>query len=234
MNNPPQDSAGQSQLDILIAEYISQLDDSVEVNVKEFLKPYPELADEFHAYLRNAELADVIATEQSQPEAEASQDTTPSMAVDETHATRPNRPEYDASRTLDSSHSVAAELDDRLPRPFGKYTLERLLGRGAMGCVYLAEDPELKRKIAIKIPKFSGDADSSTMLERFAREARSAAAIEHPNICPVYEVGQHEGQSFIAMMLVTGKPLGELIRGTNGLSPRVAINFIRKITLALA
>ena len=72
------------------------------------------------------------------------------------------------------------------PSPeFGRYRLEECLGQGAMGTVYKAHDSQLDRLIAIKIPKF--DAADTALLERFYREARAAATLSHPNICPVFE-----------------------------------------------
>ena len=80
------------------------------------------------------------------------------------------------------------------------------IGAGGMGEVYLAEDTELDRKVALKFlpPHYSSD---SKIIMRFKREAKAAAALNHPNIITVYEVGQHEGQTFIAMEYVEGESL---------------------------
>ncbi len=75
--------------------------------------------------------------------------------------------------------------------PFGRYRIERLLGEGAMGAVYLAHDTALERPVALKVPKFdSGDVDGRT---RFLREARSAALLRHAHICPIHDVGEIDG-----------------------------------------
>jgi eukaryotic-like serine/threonine-protein kinase len=91
----------------------------------------------------------------------------------------------------------------------GSYTIERLLGQGGMGAVFLARDTTLRRQVAIK---FLGDeSDGTTSRPRLLREARNAAALNHSNICTIYEVGEADGAAFIAMEYVDGRSLRELI-----------------------
>jgi eukaryotic-like serine/threonine-protein kinase len=87
----------------------------------------------------------------------------------------------------------------------GSYRIDRLLGRGGMGAVYLAYDTTLHRQVALKV--LTGSAESEVSRARLLREARSAAALNHPNICTIYEVGEADGLSFIAMEYVQGPSL---------------------------
>jgi serine/threonine protein kinase len=91
-----------------------------------------------------------------------------------------------------SENGPAAALPEQLPADFGRYRLLRLLGKGGMGAVYLAHDSQLDRPVALKIPLF-GPADDPSLRERFFTEARAAATLFHANICPVYDVGVHDG-----------------------------------------
>jgi serine/threonine protein kinase len=116
---------------------------------------------------------------------------------------------------------------------FGRYRILRTLGEGAMGAVFLAEDNELKRKVALKIPKFSEN-DGNALLERFYQEARTAATLHHPNICPVYDIGQIEGTHYISMAYIKGKPLSAFIIRSRQLDQRKIAQIIHKLAIALA
>src|SRR5258708_27746225 len=96
----------------------------------------------------------------------------------------------------------------------GPYEILRELGRGAMGIVYLAQDPQIQRHVAIKTiqlhPSFSA-AQQAMLRERFLREARAAGALSHPNIVAVYHIGYHEGHSYNGMEYVGRRALGSLV-----------------------
>jgi eukaryotic-like serine/threonine-protein kinase len=111
----------------------------------------------------------------------------------------------------------------------GRFTVLGELGAGGMGRVYRAHDPTLQREVAIKILRDDFAGTRGDLLS----EARLASALNHPHICTVYDIGDVEGSSFIAMELVEGKPLNELIV-PGGLPPETALRLAIQIAGALA
>src|SRR5262245_50732790 len=112
----------------------------------------------------------------------------------------------------------------------GKYQIERLLGEGGMGQVFLAYDPTLRRQLAIKVLRSpAADASSHSQL---LREARSASALNHPNICTIYEVGEEGEWAFIAMEYLDGRPLSDLV--DTGFTPHDAVHYGIEAADALA
>jgi hypothetical protein len=112
------------------------------------------------------------------------------------------------------------------------YRVDGLAGRGGMGVVYRATQLSLGRTVALKLiaPTLAGDAH---FRERFERESRLAAAIDHPNVLPVYEAGEADGTLFIAMRWVEGTDLRTLIRRGPGIPPRRAVRIIGQIAAGL-
>jgi serine/threonine protein kinase/tetratricopeptide (TPR) repeat protein len=108
-----------------------------------------------------------------------------------------------------SSPASAADRED-LPARIGHYAIERKLGQGGMGIVYAARDDRLKRTVALKM--MSSSTHDPGARTRFWREARVAASVNHPNVCQIYDIGEYQGQLFIAMELLEGEALSERLR----------------------
>ncbi len=108
------------------------------------------------------------------------------------------------------------------------YEIEKELGRGAMGVVYLARETQLKRQVALKVlPK----GDNEAAQQRFMREARAIAALDHPGIVPVYQYGEAEGDYYIAMKCIDGKPLKQLAQ--KPLQPKRAAAIMEPVARAM-
>jgi Protein kinase domain len=111
---------------------------------------------------------------------------------------------------------------------FAGYRIERQLGRGGMGVLYLAIEPGLERRVALKLiaPEAATD---EVFARRFAEESRIAASIEHPNVVPIYAAGEEGGIPFIAMRYVSGSDLGRRLAREGRLEPAVAARLIAQV-----
>ncbi len=125
---------------------------------------------------------------------------------------------YDGASKL----SEAEEVFGARSRRFGDYELGEALGRGGMGVVYAAVQVSLRRPVALKMI-LGSEASSPIALQRFSLEAEAVAKLDHPNIVPIYEVGELEGQPFLSMKLIAGKNLrAKIAEGDLCLTPRGA------------
>jgi CheY-like chemotaxis protein len=122
--------------------------------------------------------------------------------------------------------------DPRLGTVIAGYRIEERVGRGGMGVVYRAEHLNLQRRAAIKI--IAPDlAESEGFRERFTREARIAAALQHPNIVTVYDAGEVDGLLYLAMQFIQGEDLSAVLRANGRLRPYRAIDVCRQVASAL-
>lgn len=126
-----------------------------------------------------------------------------------------------------------AYQDIVIGKAVGSFEIQRELGRGGMGVVYKAFDLSLKRTVALKIllPHLSSD---PAFVKRFMREARAAAALQHPNIVTIYAVGEHYGVHFISMEYVKGRTVAALLGEMGSIPPQQAADIVRQVADALA
>ena len=212
----PQDPEVQAALQ----SYLERVDRGEIVDRDAFLAEHAGIADELRSFIETTEeLQQIVQTRKKPEDVKASAASTHSVARQAAETTPPT--------TAQGENKTGA-----LPSQFGRYQILRQLGSGAMGEVYLAEDTQLKRQVALKTPSFDED-DSGELLERFYREARSAATLRHSNICPVHDVGEIDGQHFISMAYIEGRPLSAYIQSDKLQSERQILLILRKLALAL-
>jgi serine/threonine protein kinase len=136
-------------------------------------------------------------------------------------------------KTVVRPRDVTAELQDRLTRVLsGRYTVQKLLGAGGMGAVFLADDLTLERAVAIKVlpPDMSRD---ERVVARFQREAKTAAKLDHPNIIPIHRVEGESGLHYIVMKYVTGRSLDSMLDAGQPLPIPFALRILGEAAAAL-
>ena len=145
----------------------------------------------------------------------------------------PGRVEDSASPDSTANTALPAGVPAPVPARVGRYEIRQVLGSGAFGRVYRAFDPDLHREVAIKLP--NPQAMTPELHERFLREARAAATIHHPNVCPIYDVGTDAAGPSIVMHFIAGGTLDGLLKHRNRpfSGPHAAV-IVRKITLGVA
>jgi len=123
-----------------------------------------------------------------------------------------------------------------VPANIGRYVVDKVLGRGSMGVVYKAHDPEIDRPVAIKLVRMdlleTGHRDD--YLARFRREVQAAGRCMHPNIVAIYDFGSHEGNPFFAMEYVEATPLDEALPKGAGIGPQGAVPIMLQLLDALS
>lgn len=200
----------QNRTSALIADLLLRRDSGEEIDEDQFIASHPESANELRDYFANERLFEKAVLPSKTPE--PARETTGPGAGD--------------------SFPVGGSSFTKLPVQFGRYQVQEVLGQGAMGAVYRAHDTRLGRDVALKTPKLDVTSDPE-LIERFEREARAAAALHHPNICPVFDVGEVDGTRFLTMAFIDGVPLSSLISEEKPLSDRQAAAVVRKLAQAL-
>ena len=155
---------------------------------------------------------------------------------------KPERAEavIDWMKRTQSSVEISAHNDNKkvagAPRRLGRYVIEKRIGRGAMGAVYLARDPRINRAVAVKAIPIEKEFEDDELKEarlRFYREAESAGRLTHPNIITVFDAGEDKGLAYIAMEYVPGIPLTKFTDPVKLLAPRRALELCAATAEAL-
>jgi serine/threonine protein kinase/WD40 repeat protein len=222
----PKDPRGEAAL----REYLEQDDRGEPLDREEFLARHALIADQLRSFIAaEDQLRSFIDAKDpvrnlaaTATPLDRAQDSTKSFVA---HAHETIVPRLPGKR---ATEAMGAGLSGR----FGRYTIIRALGKGAMGTVYLAEDTQIERLVALKTPHFNEDPTGEQM-ERFIREARAAGNLRHPHICPIYDFGQIDGRHFITMAYIEGRPLSEFIQPDNQQAERQVLLLVRKLAMAL-
>ncbi|MDP2962088.1 MAG: HDOD domain-containing protein [Sulfurimicrobium sp.] len=120
------------------------------------------------------------------------------------------------------------------PASIGRFKILRILGEGAQSVVYLAEDPHLQREVAIKTVHLAGGEDHLARTKTLIDEARTVSKLQHPNIVPIFEAGEHEGNPYLVFEFVQGSDLAHLIRQEGALPAQRAVELTIQILDAVA
>ena len=178
-------------------------------------------------------IAKHIATNQKKPGYKSPQNFSPSTII-----TQNSAHELDKTIVMDSSALQNKKLSKHhiTVESFGRYQVEGILGKGAMGIVYQGVDPKINRHVAIKTLQLSNDVNSEETTEakeRFFREAQTAGGLSHANIVTIYDVGEENNLGYIAMDLLTGAPLSLFTQPGQTLPTPLVYQLLIQITDAL-
>jgi serine/threonine-protein kinase len=177
-------------------------------------------------------LKHLMDTERAKPKAAPSPALRPSPSL----VPAPAAGARDPAGPEGASPASTAAPEGPEPQRLGRYILEREIGRGAMGIVYLGRDTAINRSVAIKaIPLASefSDAELDEARARFFREAETAGRLNHPNIVTIYDVGEERGLAYIAMEYLKGRHLSDYATSNNLLEPRKVLEVIGRTAEAL-
>jgi hypothetical protein len=188
----PEMSARERQVNALIAAYLRAVDAGEAPERHDFLRQHAEFAVELEAFFADQEKLDRVA-----------QALVPAVLVTSPPSSSAN---HDVP-TLPPSGAPSL-VEGTKVRYFGDYELLEEIARGGMGVVYKARQVSLNRTVALKMI-LAGQLASVADVQRFQREAEAAANLDHPNIVPIYEIGEHEGQHYYSMKLIEGGSLAQ-------------------------
>jgi hypothetical protein len=222
-------------LDLIYAEYLMRDEAGEYPKLEQFLGRFPELAEklrprlEVHQALGGFRQAavEMLGLPASGGDSVGPQET-PAAAA----GSKATDKAVPAGPLSVWSSDVTEKPLPVLAENFGRYRLVKLLGRGGMGEVYLAHDTQLGRDVALKVMR--GYQQDPAAVERFYREARVAAALEHPNLCPIFDVGERDGIPFLTMPRLRGESLALRLKRDGALPPSIAIRITISVAQAVA
>ena len=221
----PLDLSSNSRLEQVLADYSRRVAAGESISCDDLVSRNPGLADALRSHFASQ-------AEASEPDTSHGQDPDTSYGQD-TAMADPGTQYRPRSNQATIPPRMTPVRSCTLPEQFGRYRVVRCLGEGTMGAVYLADDTQLERPVALKIPKFSDDDDDDELSQRFYREARAAAHLRHANLCPVYDVGEIDGVRYLSMAYIEGRPLSEVLSEGGPLDSRAAVTFVLKLARAL-
>ena len=177
-------SSQQARLEQVLADYLRGLGSGEAADRQRLIEDHPELASELESFFRNRDAIERLAAPllQAQPET------------------------IELSDRWEHWETCPQSVPEQPVKYFGDYRLLEEIGRGAMGVVYRAEQSSLRRPVAVKMI-LRGALATPEDVERFRREAESAANLDHPQITSIYEIGEHDGTHYFAMQLIQGPNL---------------------------
>jgi len=179
MSETPLPSDREQRLERVLADYLHAVEAGQTPDRAELLKRHPDLAADLGSFFRNRDAMEQLA--------------------------QPIKQQLPGPETVGDSTSSKAGPGVTI-RYFGDYELLQEIARGGMGVVYRARQVSLNRIVAVKMI-LAGQLASPADVQRFKTEAEAAAGLDHPNIVPIYEVGEHEGQHYFSMKLIEGGSL---------------------------
>jgi WD40 repeat protein/serine/threonine protein kinase len=202
MSSASSASEREQRLERVLADYLHAVAAGNAPNCAELLREHPDLAADLDSFFRNRDALERIA--------EPIKQQAPDLA-----------------ETIGASGTGGGTT----VRSFGDYELLEEIARGGMGVVYKAREVSLNRVVAVKMI-LAGQLASAGDVQRFKQEAEAAAGLDHPNIVPIYEVGEHEGQHYFSMKLIEGGSLAADRRSARA-DPRSAANLVATVARAV-
>lgn len=240
-------STSDERIAAAIAAYFVELESGREVDRSEFLTRFPVVASELTEFWLGHDRMMGTGNQPASDGREGAQDES-SEALQHGHLLRSIEPSFQqATQACEASHSQSqspSESDQGkelatssiiavgLPRQFGPYTLLSLIDQGGMGVVYRALDTRLNRVVALKTMR-SGAFAGPEEVARFRVETATAAALHHPAIVPIHEVGEIEGHQYCTMSFIDGESLAKRIERTGPLAPEEAMRLVAKVSRAI-